>query len=509
MKIQTVLGKEIGHTVPEDLLKVILKQGPTAFGFAVQCTDDKGNPELSVTRQEGAPKLEELIEFLNNAKDFRALIAFGMLGTKFNNDDILPLILNDGDDKPFMALGLEGDFPKFDDTATGRTQEFNLASSIIIPSLLDICEMTEGDLAKITAALGRDSFNNNFLAQIGHRGIMTILPVEGEFLNFGKNEIGESYDWGFTSNRFTYGDAVQEPVKEVEAPVVKKFSFGPKKGATSAVPALPKDVATPGTAPRASVPSATKTGNTTIVDVKNEPKLTAVRVPSWCHKNEDIKTFYDMVYGKRPDNWKKKLPVIPMEGAVIPQNIEEMHAWAAERAKSAITANAAKAVTPAATATAAPAPKSGGEIAAARSDDLPIIPAKDMEKLLDFVAKNTDATTTKMMTPSEIQALEKKWGTFSASIASTPLEMYHWPGSVWFAMAQTEPRAIVLAMREYANLWYNTLKAEDLVGTSVTTKVTPGATTTVTKSGGTTKTESVSNEVAPTPRRGWFTKKVA
>lgn len=501
MKIQTVLGKEIGHTVPVDLLKIILKQGPTAFGFAVQCTDDAGNLDLSVTREAGAPKIEELVEFMNNAKDYRALMTFGMLGTKFNNDDILPLILNDGDDKPFMAIGLEGDFPKFSNIEGGRTDEFNLANSIIIPSLLEICELTDGDLSKIVAALGRDSFNNNFLAQIGHRGVMTILPVEGEFLHFGKNDIGETYDWGFTSNKFSFGDAVQEPEAKAEEPK-KKFSFGKKTAAT-----LPKDVATPDTAPRSSVPAVSSSkGNTDIADTKAKGKV--VPLPSWVHKNEDIKSFYEMVYGQRPQNWKKRIPVIVPEETAIPSNIEELHAWAAERAKGRITEASAAAVKPAATATAAPAPKSGSEIAAAREDaDLPIIPAKDMEKLLDFVAKNTDSKTTTMMTPSEIQALEKKWGTFSTSIASSPLEMYHWPISVWFALAKQEPRALVLAMREYANLWYGTLKAEDLVGTSVTK--TPAATTTVTKTGDTTKVESVSNEAAPAPRRGWFTKKAA
>lgn len=519
MKVQTVLGKEPGQSVPVELLELIMATKPTAFGFAVQCKDAEGNPELSVTREDTNLKtlMDDLAEFQKNAVDHRALICFGG-PDKFHPEDILPLVLKDGNDQPFMALGIEGDFPQYSEPSSGRTDESNLASKVIIPTLLEICELTDGDLAKIISALGRDKFNNDFLAQIGHRGVMTILPVEGDFIHYGKNELGDSFGWGFTSQLHKFGDPVQEPEPvKVEAPAAKKFSFGPKKtvDATSAIKStftyssLPKDVATAGTAPRASVPAVTSTkGATDVSDKTSTGKVVAF--PSWLHKNEDIKSFYEMVYGERPSNWKKKIPVVVPEATIVPKNLGELHAWAADRAKARISAAGVKATAPAATSTAATAPKSGGEIAAQRQDDdLPIIPAKDMEKLLDFVAKNTDAKTTTMMKPSEIQALEKKWGVFSASIASTPLEMYHWPMSVWFALAKTEPRALVLAMREYANLWYNKLEAKDLVGTSTTT-VTAGATTTVTKSGeGTVKTESVSNEAAPAPKRGWFTKKAA
>ncbi len=503
MKIQTVIGKEPGHVVPSALLSALVKQKPTSFGFAVQCTADDGKtPELSIIREEADPKtlMEKLEMFQENAKDFRALICFGG-PDKFNPEDILPLVLNDGDDKPFMALGLEGDFPKFSEPSSGRTDEFNLASKIIIPSLLEICEMTEGDLSKIVASLGRESFNNNFLAQLGHRGILSILPLEGEFINFGKNELGEVYDWGFTSQRHGFGDAVQEPVKVVEEPKKKSFSFGNKK-AVVGPPAPPQDVATAGDAPRTSVPAVA-------VD-----KAAPLKVPPWVHGNENVRSFYSMVLGRLPEGWKKRPPIIPAEGATIPQNEDELKAWLVARKKANISAAAATAVAPPKTETAAP-PKSGSEVAAIREkeaaeDKLPIIGAKDMEKLLDFIAKNVDSQSVTMMKPSEVQAIEKKFGTFSSSIASTPLEMYHWPLSFWFALGKTEPRAIVLAMREFANLWYGTLKAEDLVGTVNTESVNDrGSTTTVTKTGeGTVKTESISNEPAK-KKTGWFSKKAA
>ncbi len=241
--IYTTIVKNADQIIPTDYLQLILAKKPNVFGYAVQ--DGEG---LSVGREEGTPEMVDLETMNTETQGLRSLLCFGWLDTGFNVEDIPPFTINDADDKPFIAIGLDGDFPKYD-TNNGRTQEFNLMSEIIAPSLENICELTDGEISKLMAALGKPVFSNPFLAAIGHRGVLNILPFEGDAFYAGKDTLGgEPFTWGRTSQLHGWGDAKQEPVK-VEAPK-KKFSFGSKKAETP--PALPKDVATKGESPKTS-----------------------------------------------------------------------------------------------------------------------------------------------------------------------------------------------------------------------------------------------------------------
>lgn len=491
MKVQTLLTKKDGFVAPTELLQIILARKPNAFGFAVQ--DKTGeSPELSIVREKGTPSLAQVQEFFGNAKDFPALVYFGELGDDHPTDDIQPFILRDGDDNPFLAIGFEGDVSKFADPASGHTEEYNFATKIIIPSLLEICEYADGDLEKILAKVNAPLFNDNLLAHLGHRGSLTIMPVDGDPVWLGKNELGEAYDWGQVSNRHGYGDAKQEPAPVAAAPKKNRFSFGSKKEAPV------QDAATPGTAERTSVlPAGVTAGHGTTADpVKGSKERAPERPPSWVHKNSDLDMWYQVVAGHIPAQKKKRIPIIPTTDRLPKDRADLLH-LRAEQMKIGKTGtavdNTAKIEAPK-TETSAGAPKSGAEIAARRAEEnSPIINAKDMEKLLDLVAKTFDSNSNEVMPIAELQALEKKLGDFSASVGVTPFEMLNWNVAGLFAIARTDYRAMVLAFIEMRKLWRNTLKAEDLVGTSK-----PAVTTTTTKIGdNSTKTESIVHEAPP------------
>lgn len=485
--IQTVITKNAGHIIPKELFELILKKKPNAFGYVVQ--DGEG---LSIGREEGAVDMAALEQMNTETSALRSILTFGWMSEGFDKDDLLPFALYDGED-PFLAFALEGDFPKYD-TNNGRTQEYNVTSEIIAPSLSEICELTGGEVEKLMAAIGKPMFNNNFLAAVGHRGVLSILAPTGDFVNLSKNELGEVYDWGSTSQRHGFGDVKQEPVKVEEKK--PRFSFSGKKAeAPSAPKAEVKDAATAGTAPRASVP-AVKTE-----EKKHEGPM-PVRPPNWCHGNDDKRSWYQMVAGNLPSGWKKNIPVMPVEGAVIPAKIEDLNEWRANRKKAAISADNVKPAAPVTETSAGPA-KTVAEVKEIKAEEnLPIIPAKDMEKLLEFVAKHLDGQSVEMTNPEAIQAIEKKFPPLSECLGLKPQELLNWPVSGLFALAKHDSRAIVLGFLEMRNLWRNTLKVEDLVNTK--------STTTVTKSGdNTTKTESVSNEPAPKKKMFSFGKKAA
>lgn len=463
LKHGTLLTKKTGQLIPVELLAAILNRRPSAFGAVVQdLTGDK--PELSIIHEATTPTMAQLEEFQKNAKDFQAMLYFGELGSKFNPEDIQPLIIRDGDDKPFMAIGLEGDFPKYCEPAD-RTEAYNLASKIIIPTILEVCELAGGELDPIIAALNDDRFNKTFLEHVAHRGALTIFPIEGDPINLGKNELGGVYDWGTTSQRHAFDDIKQEP-KKVEAK--KGFSFYFDKKQEASPPALPKDVATKGDGPRTSVPEVRADG-------KNMPQ--PVKLPDWIHKNDDKRTWYQMVGGTIPEKgWKNGVPIIPViPEAEMPKDLGDLKIWEANRLKAELEAKKkapvianTEPVHQPKTETSAGAPKTGSEIAAQRREEeehRAIINAKDMEKILNVVAafKPED-----MMSVKDMADLEKKVGDFSSSVGVTPQEMLNWPLSGLFAIARTDPRAMVLAFVEMRKLWRDTLKVEDLVKTTET-----------------------------------------
>lgn len=493
--IYTIVTKQPNQIIPVDYLQLILKKKPNVFGWAVQ--DGEG---LSVGREEGTPEIADLETMNTDTKDTRSMLCFGWLDKGFNVEDIQPFTINDADNNPFLAIGLDGDFPKYD-TNNGRTQEFNLMAEIIAPSMEDICELTDGDISKLMAAIGKPMFNKNFLAAVGHRGVLSILPFEGDEFYAGNDTLGgDPFTWGRTSQLHGWGEEkAQEPVKVEEKK--PRFKFGGSKPVAAAPvgpPAPVADAATPGTAPRASVP-------TVKVEEKKHTGPAPVRPPDWCHKNDDKRSWYQAVCGAVPSGWKKSIPVIPTEGAVIPMTIENLNEWRATRAKSTIAAAGEQ--KPAATATSSGAPKSGAEVAAIKKEEnLPIIPANEMNKILDFVAKHLDGQSVEIADPTTMQEAEKKIIAFSASVGCKPTEIVNWPMGGLLALGKTDPRALwlyALEMRSFARQFM----AEKKMFEAPAEK--PTVTTTVTKTGDTVKVESVANE-APAKKKGFsFGKRAA
>jgi hypothetical protein len=268
-----------------------------------------------------------------------------------------------------------------------------------------------------------------------------------------------------------------------------------------------KDAASKGEGPKTSVPEVKTVGATKIVDVKPETKATGplpIRPPAWCHNNDDKRSWYQCVLGSLPSGWKKNIPVIPIQGITPPATIEDLNAWRADRKKATISADNVKPA-PAATSTSAGPTKTAEQVKEIRAEEnLPIIPAKDMEKLFDFVAKHIDGQSSQMIPPDQIQAIEKKFPALSECLGLKPQELLNWSPSSLFALAKHDARAIVLMALEYRNLWRNTLKVEDLVATA------PKVTTTETKIGDNgKKVESVSNEPPAKNKMFSFGKKAA
>lgn len=500
---QTVLHIKAGHKAPEELLQIILGTKPNVFGFAVQ----EESSSMEVVREDGfSVGLEELKGFMEESIQRPRSLYFGTLDAGHNPEDIQPFVLDDPDDNTFMSIFTEGDILGNNDDKS-RTEHYNFINGIIIPKIIDWCTDFDGDIDKVMSKVTSEIFNKEFLMHVGHRAILHILPFKGDAVLLGRNALGADYEWGWTSRTHGFGDIKQEP--EVEKPVKKSYGWGKKAAAVAASPSpapvtaskdkptlsLPKDVATKGEGPRTSTP-AVKT-QTTIA------QTAAVRPPSWLHKNEDVKSFYSILTGSIPGNWKKRIPVIPSQNHKLLEvtSLEQFKKYQLEQLlknKASTDPVAQPEVQPQAQ------PQPQPDIQPKKSDDLPIIGPKELDKVLDFVAKHLDGNSKGIIPPQEMQKIEAKLPTFSEAVGVKLEEMLNWPVSGLFALAATDPKAMVLwglEWRAYARQHLlaalkKNEKAEEV--TTTTTKLTETA----------TKVESVAKPTGG-KKNSWGFKKVA
>lgn len=519
---QTVLYIKAGQMPPTELLERILATKPTAFGFAVQEAD---GADMQTVREDGSNlDLDNLTGFLTDSKDRPATLYFGTLKEGYDVEDIQPFTITDGDGNTFMTIFTEGTINGHDEPAV-HTEQFNVVQGIIIPKIVEWCQDFDGELDKIMAKINGEVFNRDFLSHVGHRAILHILPFKGDAVLLAKNELGAEFDWGWTSRTHGFGEAIQEP-----APVVadkKKGWWGSGKktvvGGTTIVevekkeapaaspPPLPKDVATKGEGPKTSTPDVKKTDE--------KPMGIFVRPPAWLHKNEDKKQFYCLLGGTTspPSAWRKNIPVeVKAHHDLLKcKNYDDYNKYRLANLLGTTGAVASSAPAPtvqqqqtmtkqeriSAKAEATPAPVEAPIQGPTDPTPLPIMEPKDLEKVLDYVAKHLDGNSREIIPPQEMQKLEAQLPTFSEAVGVKLEEMLNWPVSGLFGLAATDARAVVLwglEWRAYARQYLMAelkAKAKDGVKTTADKVVTK---TTMTE-GGAKKVESVVASVPASP----------
>ena len=458
---QTIVHVKAGHQAPMQLMSCILAKKPNVWGVAIQDVEADG-PELAIQREDATNlTIDDIKTLMENAKDRPLTMYFGKLKDGYHLDDIQPFIINDGNDQPFITVFIEGTVVNNDEPAE-RTEQANFADKIIIPQILEWCADFEGDLDKITKKIGSEIFNNNLMAHVGHRAVIHIMPFDGEVITISKNELGEDdAEWGFTSQHHDY-KAVKEQEPKAAEPEKKNKFFAKKSTPTAAAAPAKKD----------NPPGVHTVGATTVIDTKVRDAATpgtedrpvtgkaeplVMRVPSWLHKNGDVKLFYqltdghfekdDFKVGQIPGSWKKRQPVIvrdPRVAEAAPKwnSVDDMHKFHLASRKMA---------------TAAPLPQETKPVeqpqAVPQDTNIPLIPAKELEKVLDLVAK-LDGNSKEMIDPKEYKDFEKMHKLFSESVGLKNIgETFNWPVSGVRAIGVTDINALwVYALELRAHL---------------------------------------------------------
>jgi hypothetical protein len=269
---QTIIRKKAGHLMDKEYLETALRKCPTVSGYAIRDVTD-GVTTLETDQSDHSATIEGLMGVNAQIKDYDAVFYLANItqnGLTNVKDNVQPFefITRDADkpDDPgsvIVSFFVEGDLPKHSDPASGHTDEYNFAEDVIFPLLQEIMEDAEGDIGKFIAKLHKPSFEKTLMAYVGHRAAFVFLPLEGDAIEFGKNALGTTLEWGTVSQQLGYGDADQEPAPitktaAVVAAVKKKFDPFGKKGAVA--PAVSTDDK-----------GIHHVGATTIVDVKKDP----------------------------------------------------------------------------------------------------------------------------------------------------------------------------------------------------------------------------------------------
>jgi hypothetical protein len=229
MNTAVIIRKHAGHVIPRGYLQEALKNCPTCFGIAVQDKDDGKNAFLENSSEARTLTLDELVKTVETCRDVPMYITLGNMTQDFNTeDDLQPFVFQmavEGEEAPedILSIFVEGDFPNYSIAGGGHTDEYNLWEKFIFPTLLEKFDLANSDPEDFYNRLRASPFEQAIMNTVGHRAAVVFVPIEGEPISFGRNELGGEFDWGTTSNRFKYGDpTLLNKAAEVAVSAVKK-----------------------------------------------------------------------------------------------------------------------------------------------------------------------------------------------------------------------------------------------------------------------------------------------
>jgi len=227
MNTAVIITAEPGHVPPRGYIQTALKECPTCCGIAIQ--DKEGEaPVLDTSVNSKQIDIDDLMKILEGTKDQRTLVYLGKMTQDFNpEDDVQPFIFQqatqgDGDPEDILAVFIEGDFPNYSKPGDGHTDEYWLWEKFIFPMLLEKFEASD-DLEDFYRRIRSSTFEQAVMNTVSHRAAAVFVPLVGDIIAFGRNELGGKFDWGTTSNRFGWGDqTVLDKAASTAVAAVKK-----------------------------------------------------------------------------------------------------------------------------------------------------------------------------------------------------------------------------------------------------------------------------------------------
>lgn len=384
------------EVIPETLLQKLCSENPTALGYVVREPDklvvDKF-PKLETPDK----NYETLRKLLIGRKKFPAMFCFHDFPMEFDEDEIQPFVpLRDSKGSPLLAVGIEGDFPKYVDTsADGFSEAYMLMYEWLGPKIEAMYKTIGNSPQKLFEYLKSDQFRSDFAPIYGHRGVLTFMPSVGEaFVIASKDEaLGVQGPWGEASNSYGYTEAVIAAATPAKVePKAVKTTLGASKYAV-------EDPATP----PVEQPVIPKVDPAPVTD----PVKKAVEgvAPEW----KDVYPPKDF-HGKQLKGWYRSAD----PSAELPPNWREKPPVKMRVTKHMQTPEA-------------DAPKDfvhtvGNTTIVTKGETLPIIGATMQKSASDFIKKHLGDGSAVITDPLKAQEEELKLATFTQLMAASGIK---------------------------------------------------------------------------------------
>jgi len=462
-----------GHVAPRGYLQEALKHCPSCVGIAIQDKDDDKNSVLDTSAELKSANLDDLVKIVEGCKAQRTVIHLANLAENFDaEDDLQPFVfqmaVKDGDPENILAVFMEGDFPNYSIPAGGHTDEYNLWEKFVFPMMLEKFDLANSDPEDFYNRLRASTTEQAIMNTVGHRAAVVFVPIEGELISFGRNELGGQFDWGTTSNRFKWGDATlldkaAETAITAVKTTVKKSRLLSLMGtsAPSTAPLAEDKEKKITTDPKTGVHTV---GNTTYVDndiwkrwpgcsAKTHTMTVVPKKLTGNARNRWIRLFTNNPNGDLPKEKDRDGFMIPVHNSLTGFSQQDLSTndevkTLASSVKHFQTSGSMKPISN-------DQVKEASDLAhtAAPPDDkrpasdfLPELSAEAKKGTVDLV---TDwATRTKGPTKLDIQRIESKWPKFSTTMGIRMEDLLGWSIADKKALAKKYPDAMALAFTE-------------------------------------------------------------
>lgn len=490
MNTATIIHKKAGQDIAPDFLALAMKQNQTAFGICLQDKVAGKDPILDLMGKAKA-LTADTYNAIEGIRDIPAVIWLANLNEHFDKvNDLQPFDFQmigekdkDGvapDPESVLCIFIEGDFPKYNKPDQGHTDEYNLWEDYLFPTLLEKFELANGDVEDFYARLRTKQFSDSILNTIGHRGVVMLVPLDGDPIVVKHNELGAEYAWGSVSNRYNYGDkSATEKVADAATAVVSAVKGRTSRLAKALGTTAPASLPVLPDAPKKEEKKDNPPGVHTIKS--NKPlsgNVVALTPPSGLQgnaRNTWIRTFMGLGQDdplpkdKDHSGFKVSVPTELVGFAQEPITTKEEARALQSRVKSFLADGAVIEETPKPDEVKNPPKEDREKPADSRptQDFLPDISADDKRGAVDLVTGWASKPKDKTPSALDIQRIESKWPPLSTTMGIKFEDMCRWPIADLKMLAKKYPDVMALAFVEMR------LKAMENTGVKLDTAPKP------------------------------------
>lgn len=467
MNTNVIITVKAGEVPSREFIEHALKNCPSCFGVTIQ-NEDGEDSSLEFAAECKNISVDKLMETLEACKDVRVVLTLGNLVGDFDAvDDLQPFKFQqavEGEDpKDILHIFLEGDAPEYTKTGEGHTEMYNLWEDFVFPTLLEKFEASS-DLDKFYSKLETSAFQQSILHCFSHRGVAVFVPLVGDPIAYGKNELGAEYAWGTTSNTFGWGDAVKKPV--IGAVTKAKSKLAGLLGSS----ATPKETPKEKEDPKEEKTKVDDKGVHHIID-KSNTGMTRVKPPAKLQgnaRNAWIRLMTEQYEGPMPAGSASKDYTVEVPDNILPFAMEDLSTKDQVRqltkrvkaARAGATMEKAheqiqdpKVTEKPSTPAEKPAEKTPAqEEKRPASDFLPDLSAEAKKGSVDLVTDWATRPTEKMPTAMEILSRESKWPAFTAMMGIQSSDMLNWQIADIKELSKKYPDAMALAFLEMKSI---------------------------------------------------------